>query len=81
MEKINVSDFKARCLAILDRIARTGERVTILKRGKAIAEIVPATAGGEGHPQETLRGTVEFRGDVIEPALPAEDWDAVGQDE
>ncbi|MYF89142.1 MAG: type II toxin-antitoxin system Phd/YefM family antitoxin, partial [Boseongicola sp. SB0676_bin_33] len=34
MIKINASDFKARCLAILDNVHETGERVVILKRGR-----------------------------------------------
>lgn len=34
METIDASDFKARCLAILDRVQATGERVVILKRGR-----------------------------------------------
>ncbi len=34
METIDASDFKARCLAILDRVQATGERVVILKRGQ-----------------------------------------------
>ena len=81
MEKINISEFKAKCLATLERIARTGERITILKRGKAIAQIVPATTGEDTHPQYTLRGTVEFLGDVVEPAVSAEQWEAMGRDE
>ena len=33
METINASDFKTRCLAPLDRVQKTGERIVILKRG------------------------------------------------
>lgn len=31
LETINASDFKARCLAILDRLQATGERIVFLK--------------------------------------------------
>ena len=41
METINASDFKARCLAILDRVQETGEPVVILKRGRPVAELCP----------------------------------------
>ena len=80
MEKINISEFKAKCLAILERIARTGERVTILKRGKPIAQIFPAATHENTHPQYTLRGTVEFVGDVLDPVVPAGDWEALGDE-
>lgn len=68
--------FKARCLAILDEVAETGEVLTILERGRPVAQLVPPAPRTEGFPQEGLAGTVEFVGDVIEPVLPREAWDA-----
>lgn len=35
-EHLNASDFKARCLALLDRVQQTGQTITILKRGKRV---------------------------------------------
>jgi prevent-host-death family protein len=41
-QTINASDFKARCLEILDRLAdRTLERVTITRRGRVVGVLVP----------------------------------------
>ena len=54
METINASDFKARCLAILDRVAATGERVVILKRGRPVAELGPASRTSAEYPQLEL---------------------------
>lgn len=31
METVTASDFKARCLALLDRVQETGERIVILE--------------------------------------------------
>lgn len=77
METINASDFKARCLAILDRVQSTGERVVILKRGRPVAELVPASKAKKEYPQSELRGTVTFVGDVIGPVLPEEAWESL----
>lgn len=77
METINASDFKARCLAILDRVQSTGESVVILKRGRPVAELVPASKAKAEYPQSELRGTVTFVGDVIGPALPEEAWESL----
>jgi prevent-host-death family protein len=41
MVTINASEFKAKCLAILDEVADTGEAVMILKRGRPVAQLVP----------------------------------------
>ncbi len=76
METINASEFKAKCLAILDEVARTGEGFTILKRGQPVAQILPVVPRREKYAQETLRGTVEVRGDLLEPVLPPEAWEA-----
>jgi prevent-host-death family protein len=76
MRSILATEFKAKCLAILDEVERTGEPVTILKRGRPVARLLPTVPTEGRYPQHALRGTVEFLGDVIEPALPAQDWDA-----
>jgi len=77
MTTISASEFKAKCLAILDEVAATGETVTILKRGKPVARLVPPAAAGSRYPQEELFGTVIIHGDIVGPVLPPEAWDAV----
>lgn len=76
MKTISASEFKAKCLAILDEVKRTGEPVTILKRGKPVAQLLPPVPREAAYPQYALRGTVEIHGDIIEPPLPADAWDA-----
>ena len=76
MKKINATDFKARCLSILDDVAGGGDTVVVTKRGKPVARIVTASGGEEIPPQHTLEGTVEIAGDIIAPALPADAWKA-----
>ena len=76
MRSLNASEFKAKCLAVLDDVDRTGESVTILKRGRVVARLVPATRSSRRRPQDSLAGTVEILGDIIRPVLPASAWDA-----
>ena len=78
MERINASDFKARCLAILDRVCATGERVVILKRGKPVAELGPATEAQARYPQLELEGTVTVMGDIVGPVVPESHWESNG---
>lgn len=80
MQTINASDFKARCLAILDRVSETGERVVILKRGRPVAELWPPTQGRAEHPQTELKGTVTVVGDIVGPAVPEDHWESLGHD-
>ncbi len=77
MNTINASDFKARCLAILDRVHETGERMVILKRGRPVAVLSPVTGDGQVYPQAELEGTVITVGDITGPVLPEEHWDSL----
>ena len=76
---INASEFKAKCLAILDEVSTTGESVTILKRGRPVAELVPPITTDSRYPQDDLRDSVVIKGDILEPVLPAETWEAIGE--
>ena len=70
METIDASDFKARCLAILDRVEASGEHIVILKRGRPVAELWPVSRSQAAYPQLELKGTVVVAGDNIGPAAP-----------
>jgi PIN domain nuclease of toxin-antitoxin system len=54
---------------MLDEVGETGEVLTILKRGRPVAQVVPPAPRAIGMPQDMLRGTVEFLGDVVGPVL------------
>jgi prevent-host-death family protein len=81
MKIISASEFKAKCLAILDEVAERGEVVTVLKRGRAVAQLVPAAPREEGYPQESLAGTVEILGDVVAPVLEPGGWEVEARTE
>jgi antitoxin (DNA-binding transcriptional repressor) of toxin-antitoxin stability system len=76
MRDMNASDFKARCLALIDEIARTGEGLTILKRGRPLVRVIPFVEDAGRSAQDRLGGSVEILGDVVGPALPPDAWDA-----
>jgi prevent-host-death family protein len=77
MKSMNASEFKARCLAVLDQVQRDGEPVLILKRGRVVARLASAYVAKAAAPRDRLKGTLEVVGDVIGPVLPAEAWHAV----
>lgn len=82
MKSLGASEFKARCLALLDEVARTGEPIRISKRGKPVACLVPAAEVGGAkarYPQDTIQGTVHIVGnlDPSESAVPIEWWEVL----
>ena len=68
-ETISLSEFKATCLAVLERVRRTGASIVVTTRGQPVAEINPPseTATGGGW-LGTMRGTATLADDLIEPA-------------
>jgi prevent-host-death family protein len=77
MRSINASEFKAKCLAILDEVEETGEPVTILKRGRPVARLIPPMSSEGAYPQQSLLGTVEILGDILGPVLPEGEWEVL----
>jgi prevent-host-death family protein len=75
MKTMNASDFKAKCLAILDEVQSTGEAVTILKRGRPVAQVVPPMYAENSYPQRELMGSVKILGDVVSPVLSPSGWE------
>ena len=66
------SEFKTHCLRILDEVARSGVAVTVTKRGRPVARLVPL----EEAATPSLRGSVRWA-DGADPLAPVEDvWDA-----
>jgi len=74
--KINASEFKAKCLAIIDGVERGGEAVTITKRGRVVAKLVPA-ADVEQRPWEQVRGAARWAGDPLAPVLDESEIDVL----
>lgn len=60
-KEIPAGEFKARCLAILDDVAETGEEVVVTKRGRAVARVVPV------EPARPLEGSIIREGNLIDP--------------
>ena len=77
MLTINASEFKAKCLEILDRVRDSGEEVLILKRGKPVARLVAALPSQRQYPQEDLIGTVTILADLTEPVIPEDSWEVL----
>jgi prevent-host-death family protein len=66
---ISASEFKARCLALLDRVAETGEDLVVTKRGRAVARVVQIRQPDA----RSLRGSVRLHGDIVGPVL--DEWE------
>ena len=68
-----VSEFKAKCLRLLEDVETNGDRIVITKRGRPLARVERINA-----PKLRLRGTwkglVEVKGDIVH--FSDNDWES-----
>jgi prevent-host-death family protein len=65
--------FKTNCLAVMDEVQAKRETVVITKHGKPVAKLVPVNAE-EDDIYNFFAGKGTVTGDVVSPALTAEEW-------
>ena len=80
MESIPVSKFKATCLAVLQRVKRTGRPVLITRFGQPVAEVIPPQRRApKSDWLGAMAGRVKVTGDIVGPVMDAGSWDALRQ--
>ena len=71
---ITASEFRAKCLQLLDEVAATREEIVITKRGRPVARLTPALqAPGTWFGRD--RDIIRIHGDLTEPVDV--EWDAL----
>ena len=75
MQTVKASEFKAKCLALMDEVARTGEPLLITKKGKPVAELRPPSGARRKSPFGAHEGLVKILGDIVVPL--DEPWDVL----
>lgn len=76
MQTIQASKFKARCLALMDEVARTGETILITKNGTPVAELRPHRGPRAKSLIGLHKGKGRILGDIISP-IGTELWEAL----
>jgi len=78
VDTISISQFKATCLAALERVRTTGQPLLVTRRGLPVAKIVPpppAVNGASGF--GAMSGRAEEIGNLVDP-LDEADWEVLG---
>lgn len=78
-EWIAASEFKARCLELMDQVRNRSESIVITKHGVPVAQLIPYQQEEKPTIIGHMRGTVLWEGDLISP-LDVE-WDACADEQ
>jgi prevent-host-death family protein len=75
---VTISKFKATCLALLDRVKKTGQPILVTRKGEPIAQILPPPPPEK--PESwvgSFTSSGKIVGDIISPALDEKEWEAL----
>jgi prevent-host-death family protein len=77
MKEIAISEFKAKCLGILEEVRKTRKPIRVTRFGKPVAEVVPPTIEkNQGRRLGSMAGSMKIVGDIVGPTGSLDDWDA-----
>ena len=71
-ETVSISQFKATCLALLDKVKKTGQPILVTRRGEPIALVTPPPPAEK--PLSwlgSLKSTARITGNIIAPVVGA----------
>lgn len=77
VKEIAISEFKAKCLGILERVRKTRTPVRVTRFGEPVAEVVPPSP--KKRPANWLgcmKGTARIVGDIVSPVGSENDWES-----
>src|SRR5437867_5381655 len=74
MSNIPATEFKAKCLELMDRVAERRETYVITKRGKPVAKLVPADPPKRRPIFGCMADRMEIIGDLDKPLWTESEW-------
>jgi len=77
MKTVAISEFKAKCLQLLEQVQKTKQPLVVTKRGRPIAEVGPILTTAEPDWMGSMKGRIEILGDIVSPASDQGDWEAL----
>jgi prevent-host-death family protein len=69
-----VSDFKAKCIAVLKEVQRTGEPIVVTLRGRPMARVERYADGAQAKRLGVLKGSMDIRHDLVRVGT-TRDWE------
>jgi prevent-host-death family protein len=78
IQEIAISEFKAKCLALLEEVAKTKVSLRVTRRGRPIAEVIPVSpCMEERNWLGSMVDSMEITGDVMSPVIDIHEIEAL----
>ena len=76
MKSISISEFKAKCLGLIEQVDKTRQPLRITRHGRPIAEVIPAGPDRKRKFLGDMVGTAEIVGDIVSPVIDLDEIEA-----
>ena len=76
MNDVSISEFKAKCLGLIERVHKTRQPLRITRHGRPVAEVIPAGPDRKRKFLGDMIGTAEIVGDIVSPVIDLDDIEA-----
>jgi prevent-host-death family protein len=78
VQEIAISEFKAKCLSLLEEVNKTKTPLRVTRRGEAIADVIPPSPEtNERNWIGSMSDCIEITGDIISPVVDIETIEAL----
>ena len=78
MKEVAISEFKAKCLSLIDQVQKTKKPIRITRFGKPVAEVSPPSARAPGADWfGSMKDEIQILGDIISPANDEDEWEVL----
>lgn len=75
MTDVSISEFKAKCLGLIEQVHKTRQPLRITRHGRPVAELIPAGPDRKRKFLGDMAGTVEFLGDIVSPVIDLDEFE------
>jgi len=76
MNDISISEFKAKCLGLIEEVQKTRQPLRVTRHGRPMVEVIPAGPDRKRKFLGDMKGTVEILGDIVSPVIDLDDFEA-----
>jgi prevent-host-death family protein len=78
MQEIAISEFKAKCLSIIEQVEKTKSPIRITRHGKPVAEVIPASPVMDRSAWiGSMKDSIQILGDIISPVIDLDEIEAL----
>jgi len=75
MNDISISEFKAKCLGLIEQVHKTRQPLRITRHGRPVAEVIPAGPDRKRKFVGDMIGTAKIVGDIVSPVIDLDEFE------